>query len=85
MIHAGEAGDRVADVLDKIGYNAEIEVEEKLKTLTSLIEPVIIMIIGIFIGFVVLAIMLPIFQINQIFWWTESYCILELFLLKWLY
>jgi type II secretory pathway component PulF len=67
MIHAGEAGDRVADVLDKIGYNAEIEVEEKLKTLTALIEPVIIMIIGIFIGFVVLAIMLPIFQINQIF------------------
>ncbi len=67
MIHAGEAGDRVADVLDKIGYNAEIEVEEKLKTLTSLVEPVIIMIIGIFVGFVVLAIMLPIFQINQIF------------------
>lgn len=67
MIHAGEAGDRVADVLDKIGYHAEIELEEKIKTLTSLIEPVIIMIIGIFVGFVVLAIMLPIFQINQIF------------------
>ena len=67
MIHAGEAGDRVAEVMDKIGYNAEIEVEEKIKTLTSLLEPIIIMVIGIFIGFVVLAIMLPIFQINQMF------------------
>jgi len=67
MIHAGEAGDRVPEVLDKIGSNAELEVEEKIKTLTSLIEPVVIMIIGFFVGFVVLAIMLPIFQINQIF------------------
>jgi general secretion pathway protein F len=67
MIHAGEAGDRVPDVLEKIGNNAEVELEEKIKTLTSLIEPLVIMIIGIFVGFVVLAIMLPIFQVNQIF------------------
>ena len=67
MIHAGEAGDRVPDVLERIGTNAEIEIEEKIKTLTSLIEPLVIMIIGIFVGFVVLAIMLPIFQVNQMF------------------
>jgi type II secretory pathway component PulF len=67
MIHAGEAGDRVPEVLEKIASNTEIEVEEKIKTITSLVEPVMIMIIGFFVGFVVLAIMLPIFQINQIF------------------
>lgn len=67
MIHAGEAGDRVAEVLDRIARNGEVELEERLKTLTSLVEPVIIMVIGIFVGFVVLSIMLPIFQINQMF------------------
>ncbi len=67
MIHAGEAGDRVPDVLEKIGAYAEVEIEERIKTLTSLIEPVVIMIIGLFVGFVVLAIMLPIFQVNQMF------------------
>ncbi len=67
MIHAGEAGDRVPDILEKIGYNAEIEIEEKVKTLTSLLEPAVLLIIGVFVGFVVLAIMLPIFQINMIF------------------
>jgi type II secretory pathway component PulF len=67
MIHAGEAGDRVPEVLDRIARNGEIELEERLKTLTSLLEPVIIMVIGIFVGFVVLSIMLPIFQINQMF------------------
>jgi len=67
MIHAGEAGDRVPEVLDKIAANIEIEVEERIKTITSLVEPVLILIIGFFVGFVVLAIMLPIFQINQIF------------------
>jgi general secretion pathway protein F len=67
MINAGEAGDRVPEVLEKIGSNTELELEEKVKTLTSLVEPVIILIIGVFIGFTILAIMLPIFQINQIF------------------
>jgi general secretion pathway protein F len=36
------------------------------KTLTSLIEPVILLIMGVIIGFIVLAILLPIFEINQV-------------------
>jgi general secretion pathway protein F len=67
MIHAGEAGDRVPQVLERIGAGMEIELEERLKTLTSLLEPIVIVIVGIFIGFAVLSIMLPIFQINQFF------------------
>ncbi|UCB45003.1 MAG: type II secretion system F family protein [Spirochaetota bacterium] len=67
MIHAGEVGDRVPDVLERIGSNMESQLEEKLRVLTSLIEPIVIVILGIFIGFAVLAIILPIFQINQFF------------------
>jgi len=67
MINAGEAGDRVAEVLASIGQGTERDMEERVKTLTSLIEPVVILGIGILVGFVVLAIILPIFQLNQIF------------------
>ncbi|MFW6138262.1 MAG: type II secretion system F family protein, partial [Spirochaetota bacterium] len=67
MIRAGEMTDRVPQVLEKIGHNTEIELEEKLKSLTALVEPIIIIVLGIFVGFVVLAVMLPIFQVNQLF------------------
>jgi general secretion pathway protein F len=67
MIHAGEAGDRVPEVLERIGEGLENQLGEQLKTLTSLLEPIVIVIVGFFIGFAVLSIMLPIFQINQFF------------------
>ena len=35
------------------------------KTLTSLLEPAILLIMGVVVGFIALAILLPIFEINQ--------------------
>jgi general secretion pathway protein F len=67
MIHAGEAGDRVPEVLERIAAGTEVDIEERVKTITSLVEPIVILVIGLFVGFVVLSIMLPIFQINTIF------------------
>jgi len=67
MIHAGEMGDRIPEVLDSIASNIEVELTERVQTLTSLAEPIIIVIIGILIGFAILSIMLPIFQLNQMF------------------
>jgi len=67
MIRAGETGDRLAEVLDTISRNLESIMEEKVKSISSLMEPIIIIFIGGFVGFVVLSIMLPIFQINQLF------------------
>ncbi|MBN2325214.1 MAG: type II secretion system F family protein [Spirochaetes bacterium] len=67
MIRAGEAGDRVPEVLERIGTGLESQLSERIKTLTSLVEPIVIVIVGFFIGFAVLSIMLPIFQINQFF------------------
>jgi general secretion pathway protein F len=67
MIHAGEMGDRIPQVFDSIGQNIEVDLTERVQTLTSLAEPVIIVVIGVLIGFAILSIMLPIFQINQLF------------------
>jgi len=41
------------------------EVEMTTKTLTSLLEPMILLVMGVVVGFIVLAILLPIFEINQ--------------------
>jgi len=67
MIHAGEMSDRVPEVLNSIGHNIEVDLNERVSTLTALAEPVLILIIGGIVGFAVLSIMLPIFQMNQIF------------------
>ena len=45
-------------------YDGEVEITAK--TLTSLLEPVILLLMGTVVGFIVLAILLPIFDINQI-------------------
>jgi len=67
MIHAGEMSDSVPEVLESIAHNIEVELGERITTLTTLAEPVLIMIIGSIVAFTVLSIMLPIFQINQMF------------------
>jgi general secretion pathway protein F len=67
MIQAGEMGDRVPEVLDSIGRNLEVDLTGKVDTLTALAEPLLIVFVGVAIGFAILSIMLPIFQINQLF------------------
>ncbi len=44
----------------------ERDVDRSLKAISRLIEPVIILIMGIVVGFIVLSMLLPIFQINLI-------------------
>lgn len=64
MIAVGEHTGKVEEVLLKIASSYEAEVERKLKTITSLIEPIIILILGIVVGFIVISMLLPIFSLN---------------------
>ena len=45
----------------------ETEIETAMRSLTSLLEPLILLVMGGIVGFIVLAILLPIFEINQAF------------------
>ena len=53
-------------LLDKIADVYENEVETTVMNLTSLLEPVMILFMGIVVGFIVLSICLPIFEMNQL-------------------
>ena len=64
MIAIGEETGRLDDVLLKIARSYDQEVERAMKTITSLIEPVIILMMGVVVGFIVIAMLLPIFSID---------------------
>ncbi len=64
MIAIGEETGRLDEVLLKVARSYELEVERAVKTLTSLIEPLIILGMGIIVGFIVIAMLLPIFSID---------------------
>lgn len=66
MISAGEESGNLEEMLSKIAEAYDDEIQTKVSTLTSLLEPLIILAMGLVVGFVVLAVLLPIFEMNQI-------------------
>jgi len=66
MVRVGEEGGRLDSVLADIAESYEAEIESDLKTLSSLIEPAIILVLGLVIGAMVIAMLLPIFNMNTI-------------------
>lgn len=66
IIATGQISGNVEDGLINIADMYDGEVELTTKTLTSLLEPAILLLMGAVVGFIVLAILLPIFDINQV-------------------
>ena len=65
VIATGQMTGNVEDGLMDIADMYDTEVETTVRTLTSLLEPLILLLMGAVVGFIVLAILLPIFEINQ--------------------
>ena len=66
MVTVGEESGTLEKSLMRIADDYEREVDRKLKTFTRLLEPTIILVMGLIVGFIVLSMLLPIFQINLI-------------------
>jgi general secretion pathway protein F len=65
MISVGEQSGELEAMLNKIADAHEREVESHVTALTSMLEPVMILVMGLIVGFVVISILLPIFEMNQ--------------------
>jgi len=63
MVSVGEDSGRLQEMLEKIADFYEAEVDAKVKALTSLIEPVMIIFVGGIVGFIVISMYLPIFKL----------------------
>lgn len=66
MISAGEASDNLDSMLLNIGKVYETELDLTVTSLTSMIEPIIIIVMGVIIGIIVISVLLPIFEMNLI-------------------
>ncbi|MCK9276444.1 MAG: type II secretion system F family protein, partial [Syntrophales bacterium] len=66
MIAVGEQSGALEAMLAKIADGYETEAESNILQLMSLLEPVMILVMGFFVGFVVISILLPIFEMNQL-------------------
>ncbi|MBF0479848.1 MAG: type II secretion system F family protein [Candidatus Omnitrophica bacterium] len=64
MISVGEETGNLSDVLADVADYYEQEVDEKVKMTTTVLEPLMILIVGLVVGTIVFAILLPIFQVD---------------------
>ncbi|MEQ1823852.1 MAG: type II secretion system F family protein [Fimbriimonadaceae bacterium] len=63
MIDVGEESGRLSEMLVKIGDFYDTEVEQTVKGLTSMIEPLLIIFMGGIVGFIAIAVMTPVFKL----------------------
>lgn len=66
MVSAGEQTGKVDVMLEKLSDFYDEEVEATLSALTSLIEPLLIVFLGVVVGSIVVCMFLPIFKLNEI-------------------
>ncbi|MCB9838782.1 MAG: type II secretion system F family protein [Phycisphaeraceae bacterium] len=66
MISAGEESGKLGEVLSEISDFYAKQLKDNIKSVTSMIEPIMIIIMGSIVGFIAMAIILPIFKMSQI-------------------
>lgn len=66
LVASGEASGRLELMLEKAAYNQERRVEMLLQSALTLFEPIMILVMGGVVLFIVLAVMLPIFALDQL-------------------
>ena len=67
MLTVGEETGKVDEVLMKVSRYFQSESEESIKGLTTAIEPLIMIVLGVGVGFLVIAIILPIYSLTSQF------------------
>lgn len=66
MVSVGEETGRLDQVLDKVADYYEQETEQAIKTISTLIEPIVIVLMGCAVAFLVFAVLVPIYNIAQL-------------------
>jgi general secretion pathway protein F len=66
LIASGEASGKLEEMLERAAVNQEREIETLISAVMGLFEPVLILVMGGLVLIIVLAILLPIFNLNQL-------------------
>ncbi len=66
MVAVGEETGDLPKMLGRVSDSLDFEVDNGMRRLTALVEPAIVLIMGVFVGFVVLSVLLPIFAAQDL-------------------
>jgi general secretion pathway protein F len=66
MVAVGEQSGTLEKMLNRVATAYETEVQSDIMVMTSLLEPLMILVMGLVVGFIVISILLPIFEMNQL-------------------
>lgn len=67
MIAVGEETGKMDEVLEKVSHVFEVESEQRVKSLTAAVEPIVMILLGVGVAFLVIAIILPIYNLTSSF------------------
>jgi type IV pilus assembly protein PilC len=67
MVSTGEEAGELERMLDKVAEFFEAEVDNAIAVISSLVEPFLIIFLGIIVGTIVVAMYLPIFKLGAVF------------------
>ena len=67
MIAVGEQSGELDTMMTQIGETYQEEVELATQKFTSLIEPILIVVLSVMVGFIIMAILWPVLQMTQSF------------------
>ncbi len=67
MISVGEETGELETVLSKVAQYFESEAEHKIRNLTTALEPLIMIVLGVGVGFIVIAVVMPLYQLTNQF------------------
>lgn len=66
MIAIGERTGQLEAMLENVARAYESDVDTRVAALTSLLEPLMIVVLGVAVGFIVMSILMPLMQMNQL-------------------
>lgn len=66
MVRVGELSGNIEEMLTKIADFYEEEVDRMVQTLSTLIEPILIVVLGVVVGAILIALYLPIFKLGEV-------------------
>lgn len=64
MVSVGEETGKISEIFGKVSHVFEVESDQKLKALTSVIEPIILIFLGIGVAILVISIIMPIYNLT---------------------
>jgi type IV pilus assembly protein PilC len=67
MVSVGETTGKLDDMFSEVANFYELEIDYFLRNLSSSLEPILLLMMGVMVGFIALAVLMPVFNLVKVF------------------